>query len=274
MIKKIRSGRQPFCLLLVLTLTIFGLTACDDITEQGSTADKPTLRIGIDDSYEPYTYIDEDGDYAGLDIELAEEACKKMGYEPEFVAIKWDNKNEYLDDGSIDCIWSCFSMSGRESEYTWVGPYMYSRQVVAVTTESDIESIDDLTGKNVSVMSSTKPETIFLEREDDSIPEVNEVYSLGNMEYVFTALEYGYVDAAAGHETVMREYMDSMPGEFRLLDQELLAVEVGVAFDKDNPSEAAEPLSEALQEMKDDGSLDNILEKYGVSSKSQEGGEA
>jgi polar amino acid transport system substrate-binding protein len=123
-------------------------------------------------------------------------------------------------------------------------------------------------------MSSTKPETIFLEREDDSIPEVNEVYSLGNMEYVFTALEYGYVDAAAGHETVMREYMDSMPGEFRLLDQELLAVEVGVAFDRDNPSEAAEPLSEALQAMKDDGSLDNILEKYGVSSKSQEGGEA
>jgi ABC-type amino acid transport substrate-binding protein len=64
----------------------------------------------------------------------------------------------------------------------------------------------------------------------------------------------------------MREYMDSMPGEYRLLSDELLAVEVGVAFDKDNPSAAAGALSEAIDEMKEDGSLNEILEKYGVSA--------
>jgi polar amino acid transport system substrate-binding protein len=273
MIDKIRSGRRLLCLLLALVLTVSGLTACETKTEQSVKSSK-TLCIGIDDSYEPYTYIDENGDYAGLDIELATAACEKMGYTPEFVAIKWDNKNDYLANGSIDCIWSCFSMSGREDEYTWVGPYMYSRQVVAVTKDSDIDSLDDLNGKSVSVMSSTKPETIFLERDGDSIPDISELYSMENMEYVFTALEYGCVDAAAGHETAMREYMDSMPGEYRLLNDELLAVEVGVAFDKDNPSDAAGELSEAIDEMKEDGSLNEILEKYGVSADKTGGGVA
>jgi polar amino acid transport system substrate-binding protein len=165
-------------------------------------------------------------------------------------------------------------MNGREADYTWVGPYMYSRQMVAVTSDSQIEKISDLNGKKVSVMSSTKPETIFLERESDEIPEVQELYSMENMNYVFAALQYGYVDAAAGHEIMMRQYMESTAGEYRLLDEELQAVEVGVAFDKDNPSDAAEELDQALSAMKEDGSLEKILEEYGIDMDSADGGEA
>jgi polar amino acid transport system substrate-binding protein len=272
--RKFQIRRRTVSLLFVLTLAFSILTACTNTSESADGSGKPVLRIGIDDSYEPYTYIDENGDYAGLDIELATEACRRMDREPKFVAIKWDNKNEYLADGSIDCIWSCFSMNGREDEYTWVGPYMYSRQVVAVKADSEITSLRDLDGKNVSVMSSTKPESVFLEGEEASIPDVKQLYSMENMEYVFTALQYGYVDAAAGHEIVMRQYMESMPGDYRLLDDELLAVEVGVAFDRDEPSEAADELSQALEEMKADGSLTMILEQYGIRADSKDGGGA
>jgi polar amino acid transport system substrate-binding protein len=255
---------------LVLSLLVCGCSTSD--VELGKTDNLPELLIGIDDSYEPYTYVDENGEYIGLDVELAKEACKRMDMEPVFVAIKWDNKNVYLADGAIDCIWSCFSINGRESDYTWVGPYMNSRQMVAVASDSDIENISDLNGRSVAVMSTTKPETIFLERESDDIPEVGELYSMEDMEYVFTALQYGYVDAAAGHEIMMREYMDSMAGDYRLLDEELQAVNVGVAFDKNNPSEAAAQLDKALADMKDDGTLGEILEKYGISADATGGG--
>ena len=68
----------------------------------------PELNIGIDGVYEPYTYTDENGDLTGIDIELAKEACERIGRKAVFIPIKWDNKDEYLKNGEVDCIWSCF----------------------------------------------------------------------------------------------------------------------------------------------------------------------
>jgi polar amino acid transport system substrate-binding protein len=119
-------------------------------------------------------------------------------------------------------------------------------------------------------MSSTKPETIFLERESEDIPEVEELYSMDDMEFVFTALQYDFVDAVAGHEIMIRQYMDSMAGDYRLLDEELQSVDVGVAFDKDNPSDAVIGLEQALSDMRDDGTLAQILETYGIIADSTE----
>jgi polar amino acid transport system substrate-binding protein len=257
------------CMIIMLLCGCSNQNTDTAVTQE----DLPKLKIGIDDSYEPYSYVDENGEYAGLDIELATEACRRMGREPVFVAIKWDNKKQSLKDGTIDCIWSCFSMNGREDTFEWAGPYMYSRQMVVVRDNSDIENLKDLSDKRVAVVSSTKPESIFLEHNSDKIPEVRDVYCMSNMEQVFFALQYGYADAVAGHENVMRQYMETVPGEYRLLDEELQSVEVGVAFDKEQPSPALEELRQALQEMEDDGTLQNILEEYEISVEDTDGGE-
>lgn len=66
-----------------------------------------------------------------------------------------------MENGTIDCIWGSFSMDGREEEYQWAGPYLYSRQVVAVHSDSDIRTLQDLAGKVVAVQSTTKPEELF-----------------------------------------------------------------------------------------------------------------
>jgi polar amino acid transport system substrate-binding protein len=223
----------------------------------------PEFRVGIDSEYEPFSYVDENGNYAGLDVELAREAASRMGREAVFVPIKWDKKNDYLADGSINCVWSCFSMNGRESDYDWVGPYMHSRQVVAVRQSSDIMTLSDLAGKRVAVISSTKPESLLLEG-GDGIPDVAAVYCLDSMDLVFAALEEDYVDAVAGHETAVSQYMDD-PDEYRVLDDELLSADVGVAFGVGlNPDIQAE-LTEALDEMRADGTMEAILSSYGVS---------
>lgn len=223
----------------------------------------PQFRIGIDSEYEPFSYVDENGEFAGLDVELAREAADRMGREAVFVPIKWDKKNDYLADGSIDCVWSCFSMNGRESDYDWVGPYMRSRQVVAVRAASEIQDLSDLTDKRVAVISSTKPESLLLEG-GDGIPEVKAVYCLDSMDLVFAALEEEYVDAIAGHETALSQYLDNDPDEYRLLDQELLSADVGVAFGVGlNPDIQAE-LTEALASMEEDGTMEAILSSYGV----------
>ena len=68
----------------------------------------------------------------GIDVELATEAFRRMGYQVEPVQINWEKKKELLESGEIDCIMGCFSMEGRLDEYRWAGPYIASRQVVAV----------------------------------------------------------------------------------------------------------------------------------------------
>ena len=78
----------------------------------------PVLVIGSDE-YEPYNYVGADGTRQGVDVELATEALRRMGYTAQFQHIVWENKNEYLENGIVDCLWGSFSMNGREDNYTW-----------------------------------------------------------------------------------------------------------------------------------------------------------
>ena len=80
--------------------------------------------------------MDNNGDITGLDVDIAEEAFRRMGYRAEFTTIDWEQKTKLVDNGEIDCIWDCFSMDGRENDYQWAGPYLVSRQVIAVSAQS------------------------------------------------------------------------------------------------------------------------------------------
>ena len=82
--------------------------------------------------------------------------CRRIQRSPRFVTIKWDDKDGYLEKGEVDCLWGSFSMNGREDDYSWAGPYMYSRQVVVVKAASDIRTLKDLNGKNIAVQNAMK----------------------------------------------------------------------------------------------------------------------
>ena len=73
------------------------------------------------DNYPPYNYLNEDGVPTGIDVELATEAFKRMGYQVEVVQINWEKKKELVESGEIDCIMGCFSMEGRLDDYRWAG---------------------------------------------------------------------------------------------------------------------------------------------------------
>ena len=98
-------------------------------------------------------------------------------------------KKELVESGEIDCIMGCFSMEGRLDDYRWAGPYIASRQVVAVNENSDIYKLSDLEGKNLAVQSTTKPEGIFLKRTDERIPKLGNLISLGHRELIYTLEE-------------------------------------------------------------------------------------
>ena len=221
----------------------------------------PVLTIGSDE-YEPFIYISDSKTYEGIDVDIAEEACRRIGYRAEFKIIRWDDKDTYIENGDVDCLWGSFSMDGREDAYQWAGPYMTSKQCVLVRTDSDIYTLNDLNGKKVAVQATTKPEEIFLKRSASDIPMVESVYSFVETEEAFAALRKGYVDACASHDYRIGTYLKNALSKYRVLDQELMTSHLGVAFSKGFDSNVVQKLSAALNEMKSDGTIDEIMRKY------------
>ena len=196
-----------------------------------------------------------------------------MGYEPVFEQIEWNRRDVLLASGKIDCLWSCFSMDGQEDRYAWVGPYMCSRQIVAVLYDSPIKHLSDLEGKSVAVRVGSKAETTFLEHTETGVPQVQNVYCLNNLNDVITALHNDYVDACAGYAAAVREQLRNAGVEYRFLDEDLARAKLGVAFSKGSDEELRNKLSDALDEMLADGTTARILQAYGVDTDKVLGGE-
>ena len=156
----------------------------------------------------------------------------------------------------------CFSMEGRLDDYRWAGSYMVSRQVVAVNPESNIYHLQDLAGKTLAVQSTTKPEGIFLRRNDPRIPKLENLLSMGNRALIYTLLGKGYADAVGEHETSILQYMKDYDVEYRILPEPLMTVGIGVAFDKEDRRSLCQELDKTLREMRQDGTSERIIGKY------------
>ena len=167
-----------------------------------------------------------------------------------------------VENCTVDCLWGSFSIDGREDEYRWAGPYMVSRQVVAVMPGSDIETLADLAGKTVAVQATTKPEALLLDGGDPRIPEVRALLSMQKRELIYAYLSKGYADAVAAHETSILQFMSDFGIEYRILDEPLQVVGLGVAFALNDDRGLDTALNAALADMRADGTTRAILAKY------------
>ena len=119
------------------------------VSVQAGVEDK-TLIVGFDAEYPPFGYKDDNGEYVGFDLDLAQEVCDNLGWELVKKPINWDSKDMELNSGTIDCIWNGFTINGREDDYTWSDPYINNEQVIVVAKDSEIEKLADLKGKKAA----------------------------------------------------------------------------------------------------------------------------
>ena len=259
-----KTPKKKLALLLALAMMLTPLlSGCRKEEPEPTDSELPALLIGSDE-YLPYFYVDGDGDFAGIDVDIAREACRRMGLRAEFKQIVWTSKDACLKNGEIDCLWGSFTMTGRENDYIWAGPYMTSRQVLMVGKSSSIQTIADLENKRIGVQLSSKPDELFTAK-DSGYPALKSLYSFSSTECLMAALRKEYVDAIAGHEIMFLEHMKTATGKYRILEEPLMDVELGVAFSKDSGGQTAGKLSQTLREMYEDGFIASVLERYGVS---------
>ena len=246
---------------MLVCAALCALCACDSAdTAQAAAPALPELKIGVD-ILKPFFYTDENGDYVGIDAEIAEEACRRAGYTPKFIEVTWSDRNRYLQNGTVDCIWSAFIKNGREDLYCWTDSYLQSRLRVIVPSRSPDTSMHAAElHHGIAMRAGTKVEELFLNNTDGRDPV--QLYTCGTFQMAETAFVKGYVGALGGHEAVLQEVINSYPGLYRFLDGSIMDTDLGVAFCKDNPSDAYEKINDAIREMKADGTITAIAAKY------------
>lgn len=253
--------KRVFMLLLFFLFT--GIYGCSSGHSEEINSEDELLQITVGcGKYAPFTNLDGSGDFVGVDVDLAVEAFHRLGYEPVFKEITWKNKSDFLENGTVDCIWSCLEMDDGRDEYTWAGPYLYSRYVIVVKSNSGINTFSDLTGKRIAVQAASVADKLLSENTT-GLPEVGEIYALSAIDEVSTCLRKGYVDAMSGHEMAMNVFVQDNPDTYYILSESLCEVGLGVAFQKDTHLELAEALTDTLEQMKEDGTIRTMIESYG-----------
>ena len=222
-----------------------------------------TFTVGFDASFPPYGY-QENGEYVGFDLDLAQEVCDRNGWEIVKTPIDWDAKNIELNGGSIDCIWNVFTMNGREDDYTWTPAYINNTQVFAVNKNSGIKKAADLAGKNVLVQEDSSALAALQDEENTDIKALADSFGsltqVPDYESALMELEAGSADAVAMDEGVALT-KQAQNDNIVILDDVISQEQYGIAFKKGN-DELRDQVWSTLLEMEKDGTVDKIAAKY------------
>ncbi len=271
-------------LLLLALVLVIGMTACggeeaadtggEPETVEGETteaADGEDLGdpnrwiIGLDDTFAPMGFRDDNGELVGFDVDLAKEAGDRMGVDIEFQPIDWKMKENELNAQNIDVIWNGYSVTDERMEKTTLSePYLSNRQVILVMDDSAIQEPMDLEDKVVAVQEDSGALTAMR-----NTPELMEIIKdqtciefPTNTEAVLD-LKAGRTDAVVVDEVFIRFYLRNLEDgdAYRILDEGLQEEEYAVAMRKGD-FERKTTLDGVLQEMKDDGTFDEIYSRW------------
>ena len=234
-------------------------TEASDSAEESGEA-KTTFTVGFDADLPPMGFMDDDGSYVGFDLDLAREVADRMGL--EFVAqpILWDAKDMELDNGTIDCVWNGFTITGREDQYTWNWTFKNNQLVFVVLADHGITDTAGLAGKVVEVQVDSAAETA-LNGMPDLKATLASVETTPNYNQAIMDLEMGAVDAVA-MDSVVAQYLLTQRGtEAVILDEALSSEQYAVGFKLGN-EELRDQVQAVLEEMAADGTMAEISTEW------------
>ena len=263
-----------FALIVLVAACTAALTYTDrNSSSSPSTADEdlPVLKIGVTDN-DPYVYVDTTGDYAGIDIDIAREACERAGLKPQFVDIDWNDRDRLLKNGDIDCLWCDYSPCYREDKYYWTEPYLTVTVSVVAKKASGIKSLAHLDGsRTIAVIAGSVSERRLLAGDLGISPDV-QIKSYGSAELCKAALAKGYVDCWMADVRSLDRLVAQYPGLYRVFADNVMTVDLGVAFENSYEGSYVKSLNTVLFDMDRDGTIDRVVGNYKAGATTSERG--
>ncbi len=241
---------------LVLALVLMVCSAC--------LAEGYTFKMGIDAEYPPYTYMGDDGNYTGFDVEMCKKVCEINGWDLEIVPINWDTKLMSLDAQEIDCIWSGLTIDVLDGEaYKLSFAYSDNSQMILTKASNGIASMADLEGKIVGVQQGTSADIMLTNDMPDLVASFAELMRFENYNVCFTELMAGSIDAVAIDIGVAAGKIAEYGEEYVMLDESLASEKYGICFRKDDADICAQ-VEEAYMQLVEDGSYQALAEQFGL----------
>ena len=260
-----RKGKAAACVLLALAL----------LCAMGVAETAQTLRVGVRDDIINFGFYNETtGKYYGLEIDLAAELAQRLGYENvEYVTVMPDTRKDMLLNGEVDLIVATYSIAdSREENFDFSAPYYTDETIIMVEKSTLFDSIQDLQEKNIGIVNGTNAGPLLAQKLYDEgiitdvVVENTDTYTQYEGAYVTKVeryadldglLETGEIDAACMDACIAQTYMND---QRTFLNVSVATQEYGVATVKD--SELSAPVAEAVQAMLDDGTIDELIDKW------------
>lgn len=258
-------------LLIIITLSLMmgtvsaeGLFGLFEDNASSQINNDTNFIVGFNPEFPPFTYKDDNGSFTGFDLELAQEVANRNNW--TFIAqpvIDWNSKEIELNSDEIDCIWSEFTINGREDDFTWSDPYFNNSQVIIVKENSGIESPSDLKGKNVEVLEGSSALQALNENNESLKNTFGQLTEIKEYNTGFMNLESGICDALIGDVGIANYHLEEKYSDsnIKILDEPLAYEQYGVGFKKSN-TELRNQVQKTLDEMFEDGTVDEIAQKY------------
>lgn len=225
-----------------------------------SIKEKGKFILGLDDSFPPMGFRDENNEIVGFDIDLAKEVTARMGVELVVQPISWDSKEMELNSGNIDCIWNGMSINDERKEAMNLSEaYLRNDMVFVVLDSSAYNSQADLAGKNVAVQNGSSAQEILEGSEFKG--QAGSIIGYDDNVTAFMDLDANGVDAVFLDSVVANYFITSKNKPYRILSDVLYEEEYAIGFRK-NDQALRDEVQKILSEMKADGKVGEISTKW------------
>jgi len=252
---------------------VLGLTGCsskDTAASTASTASSATLNkldsiqksgklvVALEGAWQPWSYHDSSDTLVGYDVEVSRAIAEKLGVEPEYVESDWDSLFAGLDAGRYDMVCNGVEVTEeRAKTYAFTTPYGYIHTALAVRKDNtDITSFEDLKGKTTAnSLAST-----YMELAESYGATVQGIDTLEETIQLLTA---GRIDATLNADVSFYDYLNVHPdADFKLVAQTAEASHVAIPVLKSEDTAYLDALNTAIEELRADGTLKTLSEKY------------
>lgn len=219
-----------------------------------------TYIIGTDTTYAPFEFVDQEGDFVGIDMDILEAIAQDQGFEYELNIIGFSAALQALESNQIDGMIAGMGITDeREEAFDFSEPYFESETVFGVHENSDFETLEDLEGENVAVKTGTTGAAIANEMADEYGFTTTSFEDSVNM---YSDVEAGNSAAAVEDFPVMAYAINTGQVDFRFIGDPIDSTPFGFAVPKGQNEELLEMFNEGLANIQASGEYNEIIERY------------